>query len=47
MQKGDFSQVAPEITQIEKELGYRPITTIQNGLHSFVEWYKSDKNPLK
>lgn len=47
MQQGDFIQMSPDITQLEKELGYKSSTTIKKGIKSFVEWYKTYKNSIK
>ena len=46
MQQGDVYQTNADCTKLETELGYRPSTTLHDGIARFIEWYKSDKNPL-
>lgn len=47
MQPGDVYRTDADTSRIEKELGYRPMVSLHDGIKQFVEWYKSDKNPLK
>lgn len=47
MQQGDVYQTNADTTRIETEIGYKPHIRIHEGIAKFVEWYKSDKNPLK
>lgn len=47
MQQGDVYQTNADCTKLETELGYRPSTTLHDGIAAFMEWYKSDRNPLK
>jgi UDP-glucuronate 4-epimerase len=47
MQQGDVYQTYADTKKLESELGYQPNTTLQEGVARFIEWYKSDKNPLK
>ncbi len=47
MQPGDVYQTYADTTSLEKEMGYKPHVTLHEGIAAFVEWYKSDKNPLK
>lgn len=46
MQPGDFSQVAPFTENLESELGYKSSFGLSDGMHRFVEWYKSEDNPV-
>ncbi len=39
MQKGDVSVTYADITDLEKDLGYKPSTSLKSGLKKFVEWY--------
>jgi len=39
-QPGDVEQTYADITKAERELGYKPKTTIEQGLAKFVEWLK-------
>lgn len=47
MQPGDVYQTNADTTKLEKEIGYHPHHTLHEGVRKFVEWYRSDKNPLK
>ncbi|HTJ63958.1 MAG TPA: NAD-dependent epimerase/dehydratase family protein [Alphaproteobacteria bacterium] len=40
MQPGDVEVTAAEIEDSRRELGFKPITTIEQGLPRFVAWYK-------
>lgn len=47
MQPGDVYQTNADTTKLETKLGYKPSVTLHEGIIKFVEWYKSDMNPLK
>ncbi len=47
MQAGDVYQTNADTTLLEKEVGYKPHVQLHEGIASFMEWYKSEKNPLK
>lgn len=47
MQPGDVYQTNADTTKLEVEIGYKPKVTLHEGIGRFIEWYKSDKNPLK
>lgn len=47
MQPGDVYQTNADTTHLEQEVGYKPHVTLHEGIGHFIEWYKSDKNPLK
>ena len=47
MQSGDVYQTNADTTKLEKEIGYKPHVTLHDGIQNFIEWYKSDENPLK
>ncbi len=47
MQQGDVYQTYADTTKLETELGYKPHISLHDGIAQFIEWYKSDKNPLK
>ena len=47
MQPGDVYQTNADTTKLEKEIGYKPVVRLHEGIGKFIEWYKSDKNPLK
>lgn len=40
MQEGDVPATSADVTALEREFGYRPQTTIEQGVARFVEWYK-------
>jgi UDP-glucuronate 4-epimerase len=41
MQDGDVSATEADVTQLEAVVGYRPATTIEDGIARFVEWYRA------
>ncbi len=47
MQQGDVYQTNADTSRLEEELGYLPSTNIHEGIRKFMDWYKSEKNPLK
>ncbi len=47
MQPGDVYQTYADTSKLERDFGYRPGVTLHEGIARFIEWYKSDKNPLK
>ena len=46
MQQGDVYMTYADTSLLEKEIGYRPKTTLHEGIRNFIEWFKSNKNPL-
>lgn len=46
MQPGDVYQTNADTTRLEREVGYKPHVTLHEGISAFIDWYKSDKNPL-
>ena len=44
MQPGDVPNTYCDVSDLEKEFGYRPSTTLKEGLKAFAEWYKSAKS---
>lgn len=46
MQPGDVYQTNADTTHLEQEVGYKPHVTLHEGISAFIDWYKSDKNPL-
>ena len=40
MQKGDVSITYADTSDLEKDFGYKPKTSLRNGLRKFAEWYK-------
>lgn len=47
MQPGDVYQTNADTSKLEKETGYKPHVSLHEGIGRFIEWYKSDKNPLR
>ena len=47
MQAGDVYQTNADTTLLEQEVGYKPHVKLHEGITAFIDWYKSDKNPLK
>ncbi|MGN6620727.1 MAG: NAD-dependent epimerase/dehydratase family protein [Sphingomonas sp.] len=45
MQAGDVVATAADISAIERDLGYRPTTSIDVGIRRFVEWYRGYNGP--
>ena len=40
MQPGDVSATYADITESERDLGFAPVTPIDDGLPRFVAWYR-------
>lgn len=40
MQPGDVQHTFSDVSDLEKDMGYRPGTSLQVGLQKFAEWYK-------
>ena len=47
MQPGDVYQTYADTSKLERDMGYKPGITLHEGIGHFIDWYKSDKNPLK
>ena len=43
MQKGDVFKTFADIERLNKEIGYKPKTSLKKGLTKFINWYKSYK----
>ena len=41
MQPGDVYRTFADITELEKDFGFKPQTTLKEGLTSFAKWYKN------
>lgn len=41
MQPGDVPATMADVSTLESDFGYRPMTTVEEGVPRFVEWYKS------
>lgn len=47
MQPGDVYQTNANTTRLEQEVGYCPHVRLHEGIGAFIEWFRSDVNPLK
>ena len=47
MQQGDVYQTCASTKKLEELVGYKPNVSLHEGILRFIEWYKSDKNPLR
>jgi UDP-glucuronate 4-epimerase len=41
MQPGDVRDTYADISAIQRDLGYRPTTTIDQGVPRFVDWFRA------
>lgn len=47
MQPGDVYQTYADTSKLERDFGYRPGVSLHEGIGKFIDWYNSDKNPLR
>jgi len=47
MQPGDVYQTYADTSKLEQDFGYKPTTSVSEGICKFIQWYQSDLNPLK
>lgn len=47
MQPGDVYQTYADVEELMKDFGYKPSTSLKEGLHSFAEWYLEWKQGRK
>ena len=40
MQPGDVVETYADCTELERDLGYRPSTPLEDGLREFARWYR-------
>ena len=40
MQPGDVLRTYADVTDLERDIGFKPHTTIEDGIARFVAWYK-------
>jgi UDP-glucuronate 4-epimerase len=40
LQAGDVPDTYADVSDLERELGYKPATTVREGVSRFVEWYR-------
>jgi UDP-glucuronate 4-epimerase len=44
IQSGDVKETYADISETEEELGFKPKTSIDEGIPKFIKWYKSYYN---
>lgn len=47
MQPGDVPTTYADTSALETDFGFKPSTSLREGLRKFAEWYVSEKNPMK
>lgn len=47
MQPGDVYMTNADTTKLETQIGYKPRVQLREGIQKFIEWYKSELNPLR
>ena len=47
MQPGDVPVTYADTSALEADFGFKPSTSLREGLRKFAEWYVSDMNPIK
>ncbi len=45
-QPGDVFETLADVTELETAIGYRPKVAIEEGVERFIQWFRSDANPL-
>ena len=40
MQPGDVTETFADVTELMRDTGFRPQTSIEDGLRNFVAWYR-------
>ncbi|WP_299486987.1 NAD-dependent epimerase [Acaryochloris sp. IP29b_bin.137] len=46
MQPGDVPRTFADISELTRDMGFQPQTSIESGIHSFVQWYRSYHNRM-
>ena len=41
MQPGDVRATRADVSDLARDVGYRPLTTVEEGVARFVQWYRS------
>lgn len=47
MQPGDVPTTYADTSALEADFGFKPSTSLREGLRKFAEWYVSEKNPMR
>jgi len=40
MQPGDVPDTWADVSELERDVGYRPATPVEDGIRRFVDWYR-------
>ena len=40
MQPGDVEAIYADVAELERDIGFRPSTSIEDGIASFAKWYR-------
>jgi UDP-glucuronate 4-epimerase len=41
MQPGDVPETSADVDDLERDIGYRPETPLEQGIQQFVTWYRA------
>ena len=41
MQPGDVYQTYADVTELQNDFGFKPSTSLKDGLSAFAKWYKT------
>jgi UDP-glucuronate 4-epimerase len=41
LQPGDVADTWADVAELIRDVGYRPVTSVEQGVHAFVEWYRA------
>jgi UDP-glucuronate 4-epimerase len=41
LQPGDVPMTVADVRELEQDIGFRPATTVPDGIHAFVQWYRA------
>lgn len=47
MQSADVPMTYADTSALEADFGFKPSTSLREGLRKSAEWYVSDKNPIR
>jgi len=42
MQPGDVECTYADVTELDRAIGFKPNTSIEDGLRKFVDWYRGE-----
>jgi UDP-glucuronate 4-epimerase len=47
LQKGDVKETYADIEELQRYIGFKPVTTIEEGIKHFIEWYLDYYCPVR